>query len=394
MLLLDLLREAFPLLTLLFYGTFFIHYIDGYSMADIKYKWDKGLKSVGLSDSLSLPQFRVVGHRQQDKIIDLSTGNYSRLVCQIQFSRSLGFYLIQIYIPASLIVVISWVSFWLHRNATPARVALGVTTVLTMTTLISSTNAQLPKISYIKSIDVYLGTCFVMVFASLLEYATVGYLGKRIAMRKSRCQQLAKLAEQHRQKCSAAAAAAAVILQKNSQGSFSQTAPNTPMIQRSHTPMILSSTSGQRSAHDQPNVQIYFKPTTTSSVYHATGGGGAPSSSQFKTFPVTPTTMVFPTRPMSAAAVIAHPEASSQQQQQLQQQQRQGSSSDAPSQSQPPPPEADQHPPPPFLPLFNKNLNKMLGVSSSDIDKYSRVVFPVCFVCFNLMYWIIYMHIR
>nr|AAB31232.1 GABA receptor subunit=Rdl product [Drosophila melanogaster, Peptide Partial, 52 aa] [Drosophila melanogaster] len=52
--------------------------------------------------------------------------------------------------------------------ATPARVALGVTTVLTMTTLMSSTNAALPKISYVKSIDVYLGTCFVMVFASLL----------------------------------------------------------------------------------------------------------------------------------------------------------------------------------------------------------------------------------
>ena len=45
---------------------------------------------------------------------------------------------------------------------------MGVTTVLTMTTLMSSTNAALPKISYIKAIDVYLGYCFVMVFASLL----------------------------------------------------------------------------------------------------------------------------------------------------------------------------------------------------------------------------------
>lgn len=96
------------------------------------------------------------------------TGNYSRLACEIQFVRSMGYYLIQIYIPSSLIVIISWVSFWLNRNATPARVALGVTTVLTMTTLMSSTNAALPKISYVKSIDVYLGTCFVMVFASLL----------------------------------------------------------------------------------------------------------------------------------------------------------------------------------------------------------------------------------
>lgn len=87
---------------------------------------------------------------------------------EIQFVRSMGYYLIQIYIPSGLIVIISWVSFWLNRAATPARVSLGVTTVLTMTTLMSSTNAALPKISYVKSIDIFLGTCFVMVFASLL----------------------------------------------------------------------------------------------------------------------------------------------------------------------------------------------------------------------------------
>lgn len=136
----------------------------------------------------------------------------------------MGYYLIQIYIPSGLIVIISWVSFWLNRNATPARVALGVTTVLTMTTLMSSTNAALPKISYVKSIDVYLGTCFVMVFASLLgivsfmsfnhvfksifvtqllktasfplEYATVGYMAKRIQMRKQRFMAIQKIAEQ------------------------------------------------------------------------------------------------------------------------------------------------------------------------------------------------------
>lgn len=43
--------------------------------------------------------------------------------------------------------------------------------------------------------------------------------------------------------------------------------------------------------------------------------------------------------------------------------------------------------------VIPKNLNELFGVSPSDIDKYSRVVFPVCFVCFNLMYWMIYLHI-
>jgi len=43
--------------------------------------------------------------------------------------------------------------------------------------------------------------------------------------------------------------------------------------------------------------------------------------------------------------------------------------------------------------LANKKLDTILGCSSSDVDKYSRIVFPVTFICFNLMYWIIYLHV-
>ena len=92
----------------------------------------------------------------------------------------------------------SWVSFWLNRGAAPARVGLGVTTVLTMTTLINSVNAALPKISYMKSIDIYLFACFFMVFAALIEYACVGYTDKRIQLIRNRFLAMQRLLEQHR----------------------------------------------------------------------------------------------------------------------------------------------------------------------------------------------------
>ena len=105
---------------------------------------------------------------------------------------------IKVYIPSSLIVIMSWVSFWLNRGAAPARVGLGVTTVLTMTTLINSVNAALPKISYMKSIDIYLFVCFFMVFGALIEYACVGYTDKRIQLRKNRFIQMQKMMEEKR----------------------------------------------------------------------------------------------------------------------------------------------------------------------------------------------------
>ncbi len=71
--------------------------------------------------------------------------------------------------------MLSWVSFWINHEATSARVALGITTVLTMTTISTGVRSSLPRISYVKAIDIYLVTCFVFVFSALLEYAAVNY---------------------------------------------------------------------------------------------------------------------------------------------------------------------------------------------------------------------------
>ena len=67
-----------------------------------------------------------------------------------------------------------------------------------MTTISTGVRYTLPRISYIKAIDIYLVMCFVFVFAALLEYAAVNYTywgGK--AKRKAR---LAKLQNKKKSK--------------------------------------------------------------------------------------------------------------------------------------------------------------------------------------------------
>lgn len=43
-------------------------------MADIIYFWGRGLGSVGISSTVELPQFKIVGHKQSKKIEVLSSG--------------------------------------------------------------------------------------------------------------------------------------------------------------------------------------------------------------------------------------------------------------------------------------------------------------------------------
>ena len=119
-------------------------------------------------------------------LIKKLTGEYSCVQVKLIFRREFSYYLIQIYIPCIMLVIVSWVSFWLDPNAIPARVSLGVTTLLTMATQISGINASLPPVSYIKAIDVWTGVCLFFVFGALLEFALVNYASRSDAHRAAR----------------------------------------------------------------------------------------------------------------------------------------------------------------------------------------------------------------
>ena len=50
---------------------------------------------------------------------------HSTLYVNFKLKRHTGYFLINVYIPCSLLVVISWVAFWINREATGDRIALG-----------------------------------------------------------------------------------------------------------------------------------------------------------------------------------------------------------------------------------------------------------------------------
>ena len=103
----------------------------------------------------------------------------SRLQLILYFDRPLGYYLFNVYSPAVFIVIMSWFNFWLNRTATPARITLGVTTVLTLSTLMNKADSNLPKTAYPKAIGIYLWVCFVFTFAALVEFGAAAYMEKR-----------------------------------------------------------------------------------------------------------------------------------------------------------------------------------------------------------------------
>ncbi|XP_056295593.1 glycine receptor, beta b isoform X1 [Pseudoliparis swirei] len=146
----------------------------GYTTNDLQFMWQTG--DPVQMDNIALPQFDI---RQED--IDYGnctkfysgTGYYTCVEVIFTLKRQSGFYLMGVYAPTLLIVVLSWLSFWINPDASAARVPLGILSVLSLSSECTSLAAELPKVSYVKAIDVWLIGCLLFGFASLVEYAVV-----------------------------------------------------------------------------------------------------------------------------------------------------------------------------------------------------------------------------
>ncbi|KRY59176.1 Gamma-aminobutyric acid receptor subunit beta, partial [Trichinella britovi] len=277
----------------------------GYSDADIRLFWLKGFQSV---------------------TFDAEIRKLPTLTCHLTFSRNLSFYWVQIYQPALMVVMISWVSFWISRESAPARVTLGIMTVLTMTTLMTTTNGQLPKVSYVKAVDIYLGFCYVMVFCALIEYAFVTYKDKRKNQQKIE-DAFAKVAQEDAQM----SAGPSLLTPLN------RLPP--PMHETSPNPWQLCSTSCQLNTNEELPCEC-DKLTSTTSLNASTW-----------MHPVDPFAI-----PQSTTTIPKYPRF-----------QRHSLNS--------------------FKKLSTKKFRNHHCCSSSDIDKYARIIFPSIFLVFNLLYW-------
>ncbi|XP_019379454.1 PREDICTED: gamma-aminobutyric acid receptor subunit rho-3 [Gavialis gangeticus] len=148
-----------------------------YNEDDLMLYWKHGNESLSTDEHISLSQFFIEEFSASSGLAFYSsTGWYNRLFINFALRRHIFFFVLQSYFPAMLMVMLSWVSFWIDRRAVPARVSLGITTVLTMSTIITGVSASMPQVSYIKAVDIYLWISFVFVFLSVIEYAAVNYL--------------------------------------------------------------------------------------------------------------------------------------------------------------------------------------------------------------------------
>ncbi|KAI1290832.1 Glycine receptor subunit alphaZ1 [Halotydeus destructor] len=127
-------------------------------------------RGLHISSKLYMTKFTVdkSGETHCDKFYR-GIGTLSCIRGIITLKRFVGHFVIQKYIPSTIIVVMCFVGFWIPANAYPARVALCITSLLALITQ-QMHNASM-NVSYIMALNVWMLICISFVFMSLVELA-------------------------------------------------------------------------------------------------------------------------------------------------------------------------------------------------------------------------------
>ncbi|XP_012222039.1 glutamate-gated chloride channel isoform X8 [Linepithema humile] len=369
----------------------------GWTTNDLVFLWKEG-DPVQVVKNLHLPRFTLEKFLTDYCNSKTNTGEYSCLKVDLLFKREFSYYLIQIYIPCCMLVIVSWVSFWLDQSAVPARVSLGVTTLLTMATQTSGINASLPPVSYTKAIDVWTGVCLTFVFGALLEFALVNYASRSDMHSDNLKKQFPPSEMEH----SSSIDPTSELLEPDGSANFAMQqrhrSGNQPISHHHSLPRTYQQ-DHQQHHHQSHRHQRYhserspspsFSPlndedcvggrySPTRAVRHHSRRSSArssPSPSRWPSPASSASPLGTPSRTMSRAATPSPPIAGP-------------ASSAAPSSA------------PTATSASSSSWNRCLDAQrrmftcraqgSARIDIFARVAFPLMFILFNLAYWSIYL---
>ncbi|XP_054154565.1 glycine receptor subunit alpha-4-like [Oppia nitens] len=116
-----------------------------------------------------LPEFEIEDYEVVECIKRITgLGIFSCLKVIVYIERNIGKYLVKRYIPSTLIVIMTFIGFWLPQSAVPGRVALSITGLLA---LVAQQIQGEINISYIYALEVWTIICIVFVFLTLIEFA-------------------------------------------------------------------------------------------------------------------------------------------------------------------------------------------------------------------------------
>ncbi len=131
----------------------------------LRLQWDE----FRIGSHVDTAEFSIVSTDQSNNCTkQYDFGDFSCLYGQIVFRRNIGNYMAKKFIPSFIIVVMTFLGFWVPTSVSPARISLSVTALLALITQQIQSDLS---VSYVYSLQVWNIVCIIFVFANLCEFA-------------------------------------------------------------------------------------------------------------------------------------------------------------------------------------------------------------------------------
>lgn len=124
------------------------------------------------SSHIEFPNYYILlaKNQQEEECVSMRGPMYSCISAKLELFRKFSYYLIRIYSPSFLVVVTSFVGFWIPPQGYSARTGLIVTPLLALVTQQTMISSEI-NVSYIVSIHIWMMVNTMFVFLSLTEFA-------------------------------------------------------------------------------------------------------------------------------------------------------------------------------------------------------------------------------
>ncbi|XP_059087058.1 glycine receptor subunit alphaZ1-like [Tigriopus californicus] len=103
---------------------------------------------------------------------------------QIELKRKVNYYIFNYFVPSSLFVAVSWVSFIIPPESIPGRIALIITTLLVLVNIANTVFAISPAADAINALQTWILACICFVVSTAIEYSVVLFITRRHRRRK------------------------------------------------------------------------------------------------------------------------------------------------------------------------------------------------------------------
>ena len=164
--------------------TFKVHFASvAYSAEELEFlpdtpKYNVAKKGGAMADTLSLPDWKVLGHEAlalpYQPIPEVNSAGFG---LRFEAERYVEYYFWQLVLPLTVVVMMSWAGFWIQRGQPGVRIGVATSSILTLIAQRFVLASLLPRLPYMTRMDFFTVGCTLLVLMALIGVVLTSYLG-------------------------------------------------------------------------------------------------------------------------------------------------------------------------------------------------------------------------